>query len=89
MICLGLCQQMLSFRYLSSGWFITYPRVRTFLHTEPFAKATLGVLVTAEGNPTGFDWQDLSGRKIAFYAGWFTDAGCLRRYSDMIEVSVL
>ncbi len=68
------------------GWFNTYDRALTVDFTTAFRKPLLGVFFVKSGNPNGFQWTDLTGKKIAFDDGSAQDEHCLARMGDKITV---
>ncbi|XP_072025390.1 uncharacterized protein [Amphiura filiformis] len=67
-----------------TGWFNTFDRALTVDFTSAFRKSFMGVFYVKSGNPDGFQWTDLTGKKIGFLDGWAHDEHCLARMGDKI-----
>ncbi|XP_077983878.1 L-arginine-binding protein-like [Glandiceps talaboti] len=66
-----------------TGWFATYERLRTVDFTHAFRKSFAASFYVKKGN-TGFDWTNLTGKKIGIADGWAADEYCLKRNKDKI-----
>ncbi|XP_072046763.1 uncharacterized protein [Amphiura filiformis] len=62
------------------GWVHSYDRPRTFRFSDPYTDSLpAAALITLQGNPGNFTWQDLAGSKIGFIDGFVNDEHCLAR----------
>ncbi|XP_072019116.1 uncharacterized protein [Amphiura filiformis] len=57
-------------------------RLRSYKFSTPLSPTAAPVLLTLPGNPTNFDPNNLSGAKIGFLEGWWSDRFCLFYSSD-------
>ncbi|XP_072023503.1 uncharacterized protein [Amphiura filiformis] len=66
-----------------TGWRISRDRQLTFKFTDPFQQKLATVFVVKPGDDKNFNWRDLTGKKIGFWEGWFSDPNCLNRRPDI------
>ncbi|XP_072019113.1 uncharacterized protein [Amphiura filiformis] len=80
----GFPQQGLLGRWFDacSLWGTSLDRLRSYDFSAPFTPTAAPVLLTLPGNPTNFDPNNLSGARIGFLGGWWSDRFCLLYSSD-------
>ncbi|XP_072036324.1 uncharacterized protein [Amphiura filiformis] len=76
---------------LMAGWFdactgfrVTPERQRTFAFSDQFTKSPPQAFATLPGNPKNFDWQDITGKTIAFFDGSNGDEHCLAKAEGIV-----
>ncbi|XP_072018228.1 uncharacterized protein [Amphiura filiformis] len=81
---------------LMAGWFdscaawpISKQRARTFRFGDPFSQPPAEVFVTLKDNPNGFDWHDLTNKKIGFIDASGVNSHCLATQDDVITVCLI
>ncbi|XP_072016261.1 uncharacterized protein [Amphiura filiformis] len=67
------------------GWRNTTERRRYFDFSDDYVQPTMEVFVTLPGNPGGFDYHDLTAKKIGFINGFSSNEQCVAAlYGDSI-----
>ncbi|XP_013382174.1 uncharacterized protein LOC106152970 [Lingula anatina] len=66
-----------------TGWYATVERKHIFAFSKPFFKPTLGYFWVKLGNPGNFNHNDITGKKIGFVDGWFTNEKCMARWTSV------
>lgn len=67
-----------------AAWYHTYNRAHTFQFTEAFGKNQGSGFIVPTGNPSGFNWMDLTERKIGFVTGFASTPLCVAQNAEVV-----